>query len=130
MQNNFRFQISDFRFGRTPAAASTLNFELGTLNCGRRPAFTLTELLIVIAIIAILSGLGLSAYSGATQMAREQRTRGMITKIDQLIMERYEAYRTRAVPIKIAAGVQPRMAAGNRLLALRELMRLEMPDRI
>src|SRR3954471_8821726 len=78
-----------------------------------RLAFTLTELLIVIAIIAILSGLGLSAYSGATQMAREQRTRSQINKIDQLVAERYEGYRTRAVPIKNTAGTPPRVAAQN-----------------
>ena len=45
-------------------------------------------------------------------------------------MERYEGYRTRAVPIKIAVGTDPRTAAFLRLTALRELMRLEMPERI
>ena len=106
------------------------NSEFRTLNSCRRRGFTLTEDLITITIIALLAGLGLSAYSGAIEMAREQRTRAQIAKIDQFIMERYEGYRTRAVPLKTIPGNPPRTAAQNRLTALRELMRLEMPDRI
>ena len=101
---------------------------------GPRRAFTLTELLMVMGIIAILAGLALSALSGATELARTQRTRAIINKIDQLIMDRYESYRTRAVPVpqamRQAAQNNPRVAAQNRLNALRELMRMELPDRV
>src|SRR6187200_1326564 len=76
-----------------------------------RRAFTLTELLLVITIIGIMTGLGLSALAGAVELAREQRTQTIIAKIDQLIMERYESYRTRALPIRIPNGVDPRTAA-------------------
>jgi prepilin-type N-terminal cleavage/methylation domain-containing protein len=93
-------------------------------------AFTLLELLIVILIISILASLALSALGGATEAAREQRTRAIINKLDQLVMEKYESYRTRAVPIKIPPNTAPRVAAQMRLFALRELMRLELPDRI
>lgn len=96
--------------------------------------FTLTELLIVMGIIAILAGLSLSALSGATELARTQRTRAILNKLDQLIMERYESYRTRAVPVprvaRLAAVTNPRAAALNRLNVLRELMRMELPDRV
>jgi prepilin-type N-terminal cleavage/methylation domain-containing protein len=95
-----------------------------------RRAFTLTELMIVMTIIAIMTGLGFAAYTGAIELSREQRTGAMINKIDQLIGERYEGYRTRAVPIKIPVGTSPRLTAMIRLNALRDLMRMELPDRI
>jgi len=126
MRDKFKVQSSQFKVQSRP----TLNFEPGTLNIRRRRAFTLTELLIVIMIIGIMAGLALSALAGATELAREQRTRAIINKLDQLIMERYEEYRTRAVPIRVAVGNNPRQAALIRLNALRELMRLELPDRI
>jgi prepilin-type N-terminal cleavage/methylation domain-containing protein len=134
MRNHFKFQISNFKFGvpnskaQIPNPKFPLNPEPRTLNPARS-AFTLAELLIVITILTILSGLGLSAYTGAIELAREQRTRSQIDKIDALIMERWEGYRTRAVPIKIAAGTPPRLVAMMRLNALRDLMRMELPDR-
>lgn len=112
-----------------------------------RRGFTLTELLITIAIISLLAVLGLSALGGATEMAREQRTQAMIDKIDQFIRERYEDYRTRAVPIKMPndpaanppfygmyrdARNQIALSRANamlRLTAQRALMRMELPDR-
>lgn len=113
--------------------------EMGNLQ--PRRAFTLPEVLITIAIISLLAGMGLAALGGATQMAREQRTQAMINKIDTLLRERYEDYRTRAVPIKMpTAGTFPpyyaamgtqqsRANAMLRLFALRALMRMELPDR-
>ena len=100
----------------------------------RRPAFTLTELLIVMLIISIMAGMTLAVVAGATNMAREQRTRAIIAKLDHLIMERYESYRTRAVPLtqtrRVTNIANPRAAAQDRLTGIRELIRLEMPDRI
>jgi prepilin-type N-terminal cleavage/methylation domain-containing protein len=95
-----------------------------------RSAFTLMELLIVIVLIGMLVGLALSALSGAAEQARAQRTRSIIAKLDALISEKWEGYRTRSVPIRIVAGTNPRTAALYRLNALRELQRLELPDRI
>jgi hypothetical protein len=45
-------------------------------------------------------------------------------------MEKWESYRTRALPIRIPAGTSPRVAAAMRLNAIRELMRMELPDRV
>jgi prepilin-type N-terminal cleavage/methylation domain-containing protein len=98
-----------------------------------RRAFTLAELMIVITIIGILAGLSFSAFSGTMNLARQQRTGSIINKIDQLISERWEGYRTRAIPLRIAATSAKgasRTNALTRLTALRELMRFELPDRI
>jgi hypothetical protein len=66
-------------------------------------------------------------------------TRAMIVKLNNLIMPRYEAYRTRRVPISISPfyvsggnqiAVNPSSAAVTRLNALHEIMRLELPDRM
>jgi len=92
--------------------------------------FTLTEMLLVIAIIAIMAGLALSGLAGAVEQAREARTRSIIAKLDQLVMEQYENYRTRAVPIRVPVGTTPPNAARFRLYALRDLMRMELPERI
>jgi prepilin-type N-terminal cleavage/methylation domain-containing protein len=127
MGGKSRIQNSEFRKRR--AAQRPSSFILHPSSFPRRPAFTLTELMIVISIMAILAGLGAAAMTGATNLAREHRAGTMITKIDQLIMERYEGYRTRTVPVKIAAGTPPRIVAMIRLNAIRDLMRMELPDR-
>lgn len=123
----------------------------------RRSGFTLVELLIVMLIIAILTLLAWGALAGVAEQAKEKRTRSIVMKLDQLIMQRYDAYRTRPLPIRIGAGTRPksepftdsnnngfwnvgeaeqsgdgvgvRGAAFFRLMALRELMRMELPDR-
>lgn len=94
----------------------------------RGRGFTLIEMTIVIAIIAILAAMAMSVYATAAQQARGMRTRAIIAKIDQLINEKYESYRTRQVPIRIPPGMRPYDAAQIRLFAMRELMRMEMPD--
>ncbi len=96
----------------------------------RRPAFTLIEMTIVMAIIGILAAMAMSVYATALSQSKAHRTRAIIAKIDQLIGEKYESYRTRQVPIRIPPGMTPYNAAVFRLNAIRELMRTEMPDRI
>jgi len=94
----------------------------------RPRGFTLVELLVTITIIAILAAAVLGALQSARQTAREAKTKSLITRLDRVIMERYESYQTRRVPIS-TAGMQPSAAARARLNALRDLMRMEMPDR-
>ncbi len=94
-----------------------------------RSGFTLVELLVTIAVIAVLATLLLGALYTAQDAARAQKTRSTIAKLHTMMMSRWESYKTRRVPITIPPGTQPKIAARMRLDALRELMRLEMPDR-
>jgi prepilin-type N-terminal cleavage/methylation domain-containing protein len=94
-----------------------------------RRAFTLVELLVVIMILGILTSITTVALWGSMEEARAARTRSQIKKIDELLMVKWESYRTRPVPVK-TGGLNPEVAAANRLNALRELMRLELPDRM
>ena len=94
----------------------------------KRKAFTMMELLVVVVIIAILAAMVLGALQMARQAAREAATKATIAKLNNIIMQRYESYLTRRVPIQILPGTQPRAAAQMRLDAIRDLMRMEMPD--
>ncbi len=106
-----------------------------------RSAFTLLELMVTVAIIGILASAMLFALFGAQETARENKTKSLILKLNNIIMPKWETYRTRRVPIippmlatqsgstmvSVTQGVQ--IAAKYRLDALHDIMRMEMPDR-
>jgi hypothetical protein len=58
-------------------------------------------------ILAILGAMAFGGFAAAASQARVERTRVIIAKLDQLIMKKYESYRTRAVPIKVPVGTRP-----------------------
>ena len=100
-----------------------------------RTGFTLVELLVTMIIISILAGITLGVLQKAHQAADTAKTRSMIARLHNQIMLRWEGYRTRRVPLNIAVPVgdpyanDPKYVAGKRLIAMRELMRLELPER-
>ncbi len=94
-----------------------------------RAAFTLIELLIVVLVISILAATVMFAMMAAQEQGRRARTRAQITKISECLARQWDSYRTRRVPVFIPLKTGPKAAAKIRLDALRELMRMEMPDR-
>jgi len=99
-------------------------------NHALRRGYTLVELLVTTLIITVLAGTVLVGISGAREIARENRTRVQIAHLKELLAPMYDAYRTRAIPLRA-----PLNSSGNqipllRLRMLRELMRMEMPDRV
>jgi prepilin-type N-terminal cleavage/methylation domain-containing protein len=95
----------------------------------KRRAFTLVELLIVMMIMGILASIVLFALASVQESVRVDKTKATINKLNAIVMAKWDSYKTRRVPISIPAGTQPKAAAQYRLDTLRELMRMEMPDR-
>jgi prepilin-type N-terminal cleavage/methylation domain-containing protein len=101
----------------------------------RRPlrrGFTLVELLVVIAILGVLMSMILFALQGASETARKDRTQAEITKINDLIMQRWDGYRQRPMPMRKSypANTAVQTIAQEKLWATWELMRMELPERI
>jgi len=99
-----------------------------------RRGFTLVELLVVIAVIGVIASMMLVALQSSQESAREAKTRAMIAKLDMLMRAKIESYRTRRIPMQItnSAGstvLAPSQSARLRLTGIRQLMRLELPDR-
>ena len=93
-----------------------------------RRGFTMVEMLVTIAIIGVLSALAFGALQLARESARESATKATIAKLNNIILRRYESYKTRRVPIS-TSGLSFKIAAQVRLTTLREIMRMEMPER-
>lgn len=102
-----------------------------------RGGFTLIEILAVMAIIALLSGLVLGALVTGLSIAKESRTKALIKKIDSQLQARWETYAERRLPVNLALATERlEAAAGRRVLPAQvrvegfyELQRLEFPDR-
>lgn len=95
----------------------------------RQRGFTLVELLVTVTVIGLVVAMAMGALMKAQDSAREQRTRGLIAKLHTQLMYRWESYETRRLPISPPPGSTAQQLAWHRLHAMRELMRLEMPDR-
>lgn len=99
-------------------------------NRRARPGgFTMIEMLVVVSVILMLAGMTLAGMSYVRQEARIARTKSTIAKIHQLIMEKWDSYDTRRVPIDMT-GLTAAQQAEVRQKAIWYLQQFEMPDRI
>jgi type II secretory pathway pseudopilin PulG len=111
-----------------------------------RSAFTLIDILVAVTIISILAAVVMGAVGLAGRQAKTDSTEMLVEKLNRIALSRYEEFRLRRVPIDLATWakttatennydigpdgrVTPRSMAQARLDAIRELMRMEMPDR-
>ncbi len=110
----------------------------------RGRGFTLVELMITIMIIGIMATMLVFALFSAQETARAQKTKSLIAKLDAIIKAKWDAYKTRRVPVSVPAAPAAFLAGGSpnpasatwkanasilRLYALHDLMRMELPDR-
>ena len=110
-----------------------------------RLAFTLVELLMVITLLILVSGMLLTAVAGVTRTAKEARTRAVISTVDNVVQRLYESYKYRPLPVEIPDAFRPLAsapaneigyevlaseAARTRLLMIRDLQRMELPERL
>ncbi len=114
----------------------------------KRHGFTLIEMMVVLILISILTGLSFVALRGAQLDTFYAKTRATIRKIDVIITDRYEEYRNANLSYTIYESVSgyssktlPRanavfgasepdavLHARIRLELTRDMMRLDMPD--
>ena len=117
---------------RTPQISNRRS-PISDLKSVRRRGFTLVELLVVIIIIGLMASVVLGALAKTREVARADATKATITKLNDLVMRKYESYMTRRLPIPMTYSnlnpLTPADAARVRLSAIRDLMRMEMPER-
>jgi type II secretory pathway pseudopilin PulG len=85
--------------------------------------------MVVISIIAVLASAVLFALWEVMDDAKAARTRAQINKLHELVMARWEEYQTRPVRIQLPANPNPVTVAQLRLAGLRQIMRMELPER-
>lgn len=95
-----------------------------------RRGLTLVELLVTMAIVAILASTVVFAMASASESAKAAKTRTTIAKLHALLMERWESYETRRVPFRTPpANMAPARRQRAEMQGMRELMLIELPDR-
>jgi prepilin-type N-terminal cleavage/methylation domain-containing protein len=98
-------------------------------TCKTRRGFTMVELLIVITIIVMLAGMSLSAMAKARERSKLDATKATVAKINDLVMKRYASYGARRMPYSTSGSYDVRSNLLIRMVSLRCLMQMEMPDR-
>lgn len=93
-----------------------------------RNGFTLVELLLVMAIIAILSTLAVLALRGAQDEAKHGATQARVSQIRALLQQRMEDYEVRKLPIRLTNYTTNRGELRQlKQLILADMVSCEMP---
>ena len=125
--------------GQERTGTMTTRLELGAERPGRRLGFTLTELLVVMAIIGIILAFLLIAAEDARRCAEQDATLALITKLEGGINDRLDALlQTRPDPspghVALAnvyySATLPPLGSSPRaqVLAYYDFMKRELPD--
>ena len=94
----------------------------------KRRGFTLAELLLVIAMIAVLTVTTVNVLLSAQEESRLSATQALITKIDNLLDQRKAHYDVRPIPIKLTNySTDPNTLITLRRMILMDIVRAEMP---
>ena len=91
-----------------------------------RGAFTLLELLIVIAMIAVISVLTLGVLRGAQDDARTSATQALISQLNSILHQRHESYQVRKLGIQLNQ-VSGEVRRQIRQMVVADIIRIEMP---
>ncbi|MDA0659144.1 MAG: type II secretion system protein [Planctomycetota bacterium] len=105
-----------------------LHTDVNLVSNRRRRGFTLVELLVSMAILTLLASILLVGLAGVTEKAREDRTRTLIERLNVIIMDQWDSYGTRRAAVNLTNVKNQKARMQLRLFAIRELMRMEMPD--
>ena len=95
-----------------------------------RAGFTLVELLVVLAIITLISSFMLVAVGELRIMTQHSRTKQQVEKLHTLLMQKWDEVTNRPLPIRMPPNANMVNAGRVRLNAVRELQRIELPERI
>ena len=95
----------------------------------KRRGFTLTELLVVVAIILGLMTLVGGAVSGARTSGKANATRATINKLDTILMTQLATYNSRSVPPVATLSSGTTQTAYRAWFIRRNLISAELPDR-
>ena len=96
----------------------------------RSHGFTLVELLVVLAIITTIAGMLIVMLNGAREESRRLRTVSQIRRINQVLTDKWEDVGASPIRVNIPPATPLAASRALRVNAMRQLQRLEFPDRI
>jgi prepilin-type N-terminal cleavage/methylation domain-containing protein len=92
-----------------------------------RSGVTLIELLLVMAILAVLGTLGLGVMAGAEERALENATRAQLERLGRVLNAKLEDNTYRILPARLEGPQDPSTVQAFRASLLNEIMRVEFP---